>query len=451
MAPSTTVSQTLKVPDAPIIPTTTTTSSAAPITTTTTTTISSAPPIITTTTTSVHIVTTTSAAPIITTAPSAPVIVTTSTAPVSSAVPTTPATNTPCMSSITCGANQLCALQGKDDKMGICQAMVPKLCASNPTVACKTSADCIDPAFSYCAADLTHQLVCAGLGRPGTPLQCNPDGSMGTGNSSNNNSGGNSSLTNTLKYAGIAVGSVALLGIIFALVRWRRNKRQSSMPDFSEIDYGMSNRQLHHRSEPRSSLGAAAAVTGVEQSYPFSNRPNAGTAVNDHNQDGFYDDQYYDDQYAQMHPMAGMTGGAKMQQQQQGYYDQYDNNNHYDQQHAYDQQAYDQQYYKEAAAYGGYDQHGNYVGDGNYYDPNAAYGDYGQHQQQPEQQQQQYGANQVVPSKGDDFNATSPTVPVDAHIRGGGAIDQYGVEPSELDFGGTTNAAGRQGNYGRQY
>ncbi|KAF9965036.1 hypothetical protein BGZ70_005528, partial [Mortierella alpina] len=315
-----------------------------------------------------------------------------------------------------------------------------------------SSAQCNDPAYSYCVApDEQNPLnkICTGLGMPGTSTQCSANGNAG---GSNGGSGNNNSLTNTLKYAGIAVGSVALLGIIFALVRWQRNKRRSTIPDFAEIDYGMSNRH-------RSSAGAAAAVSGggggAEQSYPFSNRPNAATAgagagaaaAGTHDQDGFYDDQYYDDQYAQnMHPMAGMAAGGlnKQQASQDQYYDQYAQNNHYDPQ----QQAYDEQYYKEAAAYGGYDQHGNYVGDGTYYDNNAAYGDYGT------QQQQQYGAAQVVPSTGAEYAVTSPTSPLDAHLRANaGTVNQYGVEPSELDFGGTTQAPGaaHQQGYGQRF
>ncbi|KAF9573635.1 hypothetical protein EC968_008272 [Mortierella alpina] len=381
-----------------------------------------------------------------------PVVVIPTPSAVPSAAPTS-TLNIPCMSSAQCGENQLCAYQTKGAITGYCQAMVGSLCRSNPVIPCQSNAQCNDPAYSYCAAPNEKEplnKICTGLGMPGTDTQC---GGNGTSGGSNNGGGGsNSSLTNTLKYAGIAVGSVALLGIIFALVRWQRNKRRSTIPDFSEIDYGMSNRH-------RSSVGAAAVVSGsggagaggAEQSYPFSNRPNAGTAAGTNDQDGFYDDQYYDDQYAQnMHPMAGMAAGGinnKIQTSQDQYYDQYATNNHYDPQQ---QQAYDEQYYKEAAAYGGYDQHGNYVGDGTYYDNNAAYGDYG-----TQQQQQQYGAAQVVPSSGAEYAVTSPTSPLDAHLRANaGAVNQYGVEPSELDFGGTTQPPSSQqhgGGYGQRY
>ncbi|KAG9323895.1 hypothetical protein KVV02_006261 [Mortierella alpina] len=420
----------------------------APVTTSVTTTTAAPPPI---THTPPPVPTPTSAAPPVVTVPSSapPVVTTTSTVP--SAAPTS-TLNTPCMSSSQCGENQLCAYQSQGAITGYCQAMVDSLCRSNPVIPCQSSAQCNSPAYSYCVApDAKDPLnkICTGLGMPGTDTQC---GAPGTSGGSSGGSGNNSSLTNTLKYAGIAVGSVALLGIIFAVVRWQRNKRRSTIPDFAEIDYGMSNRH-------RSSAGAAAVVSGsggAEQSYPFSNRPNAATtgaaaggagATND--QDGFYDDQYYDDQYAQnMHPMAGMAAGGlhKQQASQDQYYDQYAQNNHYDPQ----QQAYDEQYYKEAAAYGGYDQHGNYVGDGTYYDNNAAYGDYGTQQQQ---QQQQYGASQVVPSTGAEYAVTSPTSPLDAHLRAnGGAVNQYGVEPSELDFGGTTQAPGAHGGgYGQRY
>ncbi|KAF9965402.1 hypothetical protein BGZ65_000759, partial [Modicella reniformis] len=84
-------------------------------------------------------------------------------------------------------------------------------------------------------------MVCSGLGRPGTATECDLNNKE---NNNNNNSSKNkedNSVVDTLKYAGIGVGSVALLGVIFAMVRWRRNRNRSKMPDFSEIDYGLSN------------------------------------------------------------------------------------------------------------------------------------------------------------------------------------------------------------------
>ncbi|KAI7827108.1 hypothetical protein BC939DRAFT_445788 [Gamsiella multidivaricata] len=357
------------------------------------------------------------------------------------------------MSSELCPANQLCALQSTSAVTGVCQVMeqFQKLCPSSPVINCVSSKDCTDPGFSYCAVDTNGNKICSGLGRPGTASQCDP-------NNPNNNNGssgtGSSSVTTTLKYAGIAVGSIAFLAIIFALVRWRRNKSRSKMPDFAEIDYGMTNR----RSEPRSSVGAAAAAAGAgEQSYPFSSRPHAKNQTVAAAQDDYYDEQYYADGYAQnAHPAAGMAGGAV--KQGQAYYDgSYDNYNQqaynsgyaqqgYDQQgynqQGYDQQAYAQQGYDQHAYdqqyYNGYDQHGNYVGNG-YYDANQAGGYEG------------YTKEEGYPVA----TSAAPVVPAEAVVRSGSrqrfggaapaaaagdyAVDNYGAEPSELDFGGRGN------------
>ncbi|KAG0323099.1 hypothetical protein BGZ99_002938 [Dissophora globulifera] len=333
------------------------------------------------------------------------------------------------------------------------------LCASNPVVSCVSHSDCTTPEYSYCGLDnASGNHICSGLGRPGTPTECGATPAGG-------GSGGGSNLTTTIKYAGIAVGVVALLGIVFALFRWRRNKDRSNMPDFSAIDYGMTNR----RSEPRPSVGATtAAAAAGEQTYPFSNRPHAQGAAATGDQDGYYDDQYYDDSYAQqdMHPMTGMAAGAA---KDQGYYNQgYDQYNQaygqqayaqqgygqqgYDQQ-AYDQQAYDQAYYKEG--YNGYDHNGNYVGDANgYYDASQMGTGY-----------EAYAKDEHNGQQG--VNAMTPSAPPEALVRsgsrqqqyGGGtpaartgdyAVDSYGVEPSEMDYSGGRQGAPRAG-FGRQY
>ncbi|KAI1317195.1 hypothetical protein EDD11_008887 [Mortierella claussenii] len=383
------------------------------------------------------------------------------------------------MSSDSCPINQICTLQQSNGVTGYCQVITNglEICAASPVISCTSHKDCTNPEFSFCGTNSAKQMVCSGLGRPGTATECKGGSGIGTG--SGNDSGG-SSLTNTLKYAGIGVGSVALLGVVFALVRWRRNKNRSNKPDFADFDYGLS----HRRSEPRSSLGATAALSasgagagaGAEQSYPFSNRPNARTtaAAANADQDGYYDDQYYDDSYAQnMHPMTGMAGGGvKMQQDQ--YYDpsydpQYDQGyggygqQGYGPQQGYGQQGYDQQYYQN----GGYDQHGNYIGDASgYYDPNQMNGNTGYESYSKDEHYSP--ANATVAAAG---NNGTLAVPPEAVTRSGSAtrryggatakpatgdytLDNYGAEPSELDFGGHDNSAvgaPQRGGYGRQY
>ncbi|KAF9918318.1 hypothetical protein BX616_009424 [Lobosporangium transversale] len=384
--------------------------------------------------------------------------------PPSATTPSTPPSDqTSCMSSDSCPVNHICALQNATSTTGYCQVMSQGLsvCVANPATPCESHKDCNNPEYSYCGLEeTTKKRVCSGLGRPGTASECKR--SAGGGNTTKGDDG--DKLSNTLKYAGIGVGSVALLAIMFALVRWRRNKSRSKAPNFSELDYGMSRR----RSEPRSSLGAAAAgaaASGGEQPYPFSNRPNARTATATAGQDGFYDDQYYDDSYANMHPMAGMAGGA-VKGQQDHYYDQsYDPNydqayaqhggygqQSYDQQgydqQGYGQQGYDQQYDQQYYQNGGYDQQGNY---GGYYDSNG-YDAYAK--------DETYGNTAPVSSNA----GTTPAVPAQAVTRNGSrqgaatqatgdySVDRYAVEPSELDFGGHNNgAAQQQGGYGRKY
>ncbi|KAF9347704.1 hypothetical protein BGX34_002943 [Mortierella sp. NVP85] len=330
------------------------------------------------------------------------------------------------------------------------------MCASNPSVVCVTHADCTDPAFSYCALDGTGK-ICSGLGRPGTSTACNLDGDK-TINTPPNNKKDNS-MDNTLVIAGASVGAVALLAILFAFVRWRRNRSRSKMPDFSEIDYGMSSRRSQRRSTG-AGAGAGAGGAGGNQSYPFSSRPHAQQGVNGGaaGQDEYYDDQYYDESYAQnnnMHPMAGMAGGAVKGQEDQYYDNSYNNNYGYDQgyaQQGYDQQGYDQQGYGyDQQGYdqyynnGGYDQHGNYVGDGNaYYDPNANGAGY---------DNGAYGDKAATPVNS---STKAPTAPPEAIARSGsqnlygGTANNYSAEHPEQDFG---NAGQHNGGYNnnRQY
>ncbi|KAF9967952.1 hypothetical protein BGZ65_012846, partial [Modicella reniformis] len=200
-------------------------------------------------------------------------------------------------------------------------------------------------------------------------------------------------------------------------------------------------------------------------SYPFSGRPHAQGNPNNSAaaQDDYYDDQYYDENYVQnAHPMTGIK--------QEGYYDNSYNNYDYDQgygQQGYDQQGYDQQGYDQQGyaqqGYGqqgydqqyyngGYDQHGNNMGDnGAYYDPNnqtgqgndGGYVNYGN-------EGGQYDDKSVPVSN----STAAPTAPPEVVVRSGSrntpavaataaaartgdyAVDNYGVEPSELDFGG---------------
>ncbi|KAF9120259.1 hypothetical protein BG015_006106 [Linnemannia schmuckeri] len=291
-------------------------------------------------------------------------------------------------------------------------------------------------------------------------------GLVGAGNQSSSNDKSNDKLTSTLKYAGIGIGAVAFLGLVFAVVRWRSNKKKRSrkMPDFADVDYGMSTttgRSKSHRqqrqSEPRSSLGGEGG-----QSYPFSNRPAiagaaavgvgagalaAGAATGDQD---YYNDQYYDDGYAQ-HSKAGYDNYGN----QNGGYDNYGYGQQgYDQ--GYDQQGYDQQgYYKEAGAaggYEGYDQHGNYIGDQQGYYDQQGY-DYSQQHQQDYQYPAATGvdasgsvvASGVGASTSAAMDGSAVAYPAEAAAvsprRNGGAEMM-----SEKDFGNSAGAG-----YGRQY
>ncbi|KAG0247982.1 hypothetical protein BGZ95_008275, partial [Linnemannia exigua] len=271
-------------------------------------------------------------APPVTTPPVVPPPVVPPTTPTSTVTPpTTPKT---CVSTGDCQQNQFCGFTADSWKssqtMGICLQVTDStnLCLASPAQSCKAHTDCRQPAFSYCDG---KQQQCAGTGIPGTASECKGGNANANAGNQTGNGGDNSSdtLHNTLKYAGIGIGSVAFLGLCFAVVRWRSNKKKRSrkMPDFADVDYGMSTsaarskshrRQQQHMSEPRSSLGGAAGA-GEGQAYPFSNRPamaGAGAAaVAGGDQDGFYNDQYYDDSYAQH----GNKGGYDNYGNQGGY------------------------------------------------------------------------------------------------------------------------------------
>jgi len=295
---------------------------------------------------------------------------------------------------------------------------------------------------------------------PGTATECK-NGTVGTGNGNSSNS---NTVTKTLTYAGIAVGGIAVLGVVFALVRWRRRRQRSKMPKsmFGEMDYGVSNR---HSTGLGASSAAAAGGGGGDQ-YPFSGRPHA-------QEDNYnYDENYYENPGGynnNMHPMTGMAGGANM------------NDPYYGQGQGQDQYYDDQYYSKEGYNNNGYDQNGHYVGNGQdgFYDAQnmasaAGYDNY-QHDQYGNQYDQ-YGqytdhqglqAAQAAPGQQGHSLSDGPaalggagiSVPPEAVVRatsprhqgmGDYAVDHYAVEPSELDFGGD-NKAGAQGGYGRKY
>ncbi|KAG0356667.1 hypothetical protein BG005_004418 [Podila minutissima] len=309
----------------------------------------------------------------------------------------------------------------------------------------------------------TQKNVCTGFGRPGSPTECK-NGTAGTGSGKDNNG----TVGKTLMYAGIAVGGIAVLGIVFALVRWQRRRQRSKMPAsmFGDMDYGVSNRRS-------AGLGASSAAAGGGggggNQYPFSSRPNA-------QEDNYnYDDNYYESPGGynnNMHPMTGMAGG-KM------------NDPYYDQGQGQDQYYDDQYYNKEGYNNNGYDQNGQYVGNGqdgfydtqnmqaaagydNYqYPDQQQYDQYGNQYDQYGQYNDQQGLQQSAPAGGQQgFSLTDGpassgagvAVPPEAVVRatsprhqatGDYAMDHYAVEPSELDFGGDTKGA--QGGYGRKY
>ncbi|KAF9387093.1 hypothetical protein CPB97_002969 [Podila verticillata] len=378
-------------------------------------------------------------------------------------VSSTPGAPTTCVSSADCPINNICRLLNATSTAGTCQPLnsSDQLCPASPAQPCNVHADCRTPAFSFCAVEpSTNRTVCAGFGAPGTATECK-NGTAGTGINNTNNT---NSVTKTLTYAGIAVGGIAVLGIVFALVRWQRRRQRSKMPKsmFGEVDYGVSNR--HSTGLGASSAAAAGGGGGGGDQYPFSSRPHA-------QEDNYnYDDNYYESPagYNNMHPMTGMAGGAKM------------NDPYYSQGQGQDQYYDDQYYAKEGYNNNGYDQNGQYVGndqDGFYDAQNMAsaagydnyqydqYGNqYDQYGQYTDQQGLQ-GAHAAPGQQGYSLSdgAAAPgragvAVPPEAVVRttsprhqatGDYAMDHYAVEPSELDFGGNNNA-GAQG-HGRKY
>lgn len=354
--------------------------------------------------------------------------------------------------------------------MGYCLPMTAgmQMCLASPAQPCTSHDQCNKLGFGYCDSGAGKSQSCAGTGVPNTADECRSGVLVGGGSQSSSGDNSNDKLTSTLKYAGIGIGAVAFLGLVFAVVRWRSNKKKRSrkMPDFADVDYGMSTtaaRSKSHRqrqAEPRSSVGGDGG-----QSYPFSNRPAiagaaavgvgagalaAGAATGDQD---YYNDQYYDDGYAQH-----SKGGYDNYGNQNGGYDNYGyGQGGYDQ--GYDQQGYDQQgYYKEAGAagaYDGYDQHGNYIGDQTGYYDQQGY-DYSQQHQQDYQYPSTSGADAsgaaVASSAGagaavgamDGSGVAYPAEVAAVSPRRNGGAEMM----SEQDFG--NSAAGGAG-YGRNY
>ncbi|KAF9952729.1 hypothetical protein BGZ65_005110 [Modicella reniformis] len=353
----------------------TTTTSASPTTTITTTTVAPT----TTAASTAAPTTTTRATTTTTTAPQSKPVITSIARPTSVTPPsattssTLPPSDGSCVNSSTCLGGQICALTSANTTTGTC-VLAKDVCPSEPLQTCSTSAEC-PTAYSYCTT-YNNQMVCTGLGLPGTKSECKP-------------SDDNSGLTATAKYAGVAVGSVAALAVVFALVR-RQRRRQRARPRtemFGEIDYGMS----------------GGSAKGVE-SYPFSSRQNG------HGNDnapppsrggdyGYDNNQHYEE------PI-GYAG--KMHQDQYYGYDQYSNNNNNNNNN-------NNQYYGN----GGYDQRG---GDG-FYD-NSGYDGY------------QQGGHPV-----------SPPVAARSPRQNFNTADNYSAEPSEQDFGGQRHDG--HGGHGR--
>ncbi|KAF9432802.1 hypothetical protein BGZ76_010305 [Entomortierella beljakovae] len=345
-------------------------------TTTTTTSPTPSKPATTTTTT-----TTTAAAPVTTTVPTTHATTTKAsntsknTVPTATTAPTNNAT-LGCVNASTCGDNLTCVATNATATTGTCQ-FLPKLCPSKPSLTCTTSAECTLE-FSYCSDGF-----CAGAGFPGTASQCDPDKAPS-----------DNSLVQTAKIAGIAVGSIAALAALFAVIRWKRRSNRSGVPAemFGEIDYGMTDRNN-------------GSKKGGAQSYPFSSRPNAHGGGNSAQGDYGYDDQYYDE------PI--------------GY-----NNNKQDQYYGNDQ-------YGNGGRGGGYgydNGHGGHQNDNGFYD-NSGYDDY---------QSGHGGHGHASPVASPARAAMSPR-------QNYNQMDNYGVEPSELDYGGHGGHGGQggHGGYGR--
>ncbi|KAF9392533.1 hypothetical protein CPB97_000615 [Podila verticillata] len=340
------------------------TSATAAVTTTTTVPHTSPP---TTTTTIAPVVPTSTPAPVKTSAAtSAPPKSTASTASV--ILPTGPAptngTASTCLSSADCANGLLCQLAVSGSPTGVCGPMpVRFFCKPTPPQVCVTTAECRNPAYSICRPspdNSGNQTICVGLGDP-VLSPCTQD-------APNSDDG----ITNTLKYAGIGVGSVAAFAVVFALVRWQRRRQRSKMPEnmFGEVDYGMTDRSTT-KTEP----------------YAFASRTAAQGSEN-------YEDNYYQGG-------AGGGGGGG-----------YNKDQYYDDQH------YGHDDYSNGGGYG----HGGHGGHNEGFYDNAGYDDYNQ---QP-----------AAPAR-----AMSP--------RGGDyQMDHYGVEPSEVGYGGHGHGHGGHGGGG---
>ncbi|KAF9564214.1 hypothetical protein EC968_004608 [Mortierella alpina] len=351
-------------------------------TTTTTTTVAATPPPTQPPRTTAPPVTPTAAPP----QPSRPVQVSSannrpSSAPAPTATGLPLPTDGSCVSTAGCAAlpGTICGYTSANATVGSC-IEAKAVCPMSPVMTCATHADC-PTEFSYCTAN-GGQMVCTGLGRPGTDTECKDTKDSG--------------ITTTLKYAGIAVGCVAALGIVFAGVRWqKRRQRSKGIPAdmFGEVDYGMTDR---------------APSKAAEQNYPFSSRPNAHGSDVAPTPPGF-DNGYDNNQYYE-EPV-----GYNNHHNNNGYgHDQYDNGQYYGNQK--DGYGYDQQ------------QHHGGGGDGFY--NNAGYDDYQQHPQ-------------GIASPAAAARVASPRQ----------NFDQYGAEPSELDFGGHHggSAHGGSGHAGGGY
>ncbi|GJJ77820.1 hypothetical protein EMPS_10179 [Entomortierella parvispora] len=274
-----------------------------------------------------------------------------------------------CTSTDTCGTGGLCAINNPNTTQMMCVAMPSTICVSSPLKTCSTNLDCDGTPYTYCGP-YNGVMSCAGLGLYGS---CNPNPAK-------------SNLSNVIKIAGIAVGSVAALAVVFAMVRWQRRRQRSKMPAemFGEIDYGMTDR---HSGAP------SAKAAPLSEPYPFSSRPHA------HGSD---------------RPMGGGGGG-------------YDNQYH-EEPVGYNGHPKDQYYGHDNGGSYGYDQHSAHGGhgDGGFYDNNQ-YDDYNQHPQS------HHLSPPVAPAR-----AASPR-----------HYDNYGAEPTELDFGGHGGHGG--GGYGGRY
>ncbi|KAG0050901.1 hypothetical protein BGZ83_004300 [Gryganskiella cystojenkinii] len=234
-------------------------------------------------------------------------------------------TFTNCTNSGVCGGG-LCARNWANATVSICVTLPAsnKICQGPSAAPCNSDLDCNDGLYTMCAL-YNGAKTCAGLGEF---QSCNTDPQT-------------NNLTATIKYAGIAVGSVAALAIVFAMVRWQRRRQRSKMPAdmFGEVNYGMTD---------RSSAPPVSKAAALSEPYPFSSRPHAHGSDRSHQDNysnhghggGGYDDQYYEE------PVGYNAHGGG------GYgHDQYDNHGGH---HGGDDGFYDNQ--------GGYDDYNHHPG-----------------------------------------------------------------------------------------